>query len=168
MATKRKSSTKSKRKTSKTTGRGSPEAVAKRKAARQLNALVQGGTKKALDGRTEARRKRLVKALKGDAGKKLKPIDKVQATHDLLEIGESIASLKKQGVTPTKVEVNDELLAVVADTQKAYGFDPQAWRILGLRVDAEGKVIAKKAATKGGARKARKSPAKKKSASKRK
>ena len=75
MATKRRSTAK---KTS--GGRGSAEAIEKRRAARQLNSLFSGESKrsKGLDGRTEKRRQRLLKELKeGRRGKPLKAIETV-------------------------------------------------------------------------------------------
>ena len=95
-------------------GRGSKEAVQKRRAARNLNTLLTGGSKVSnkLDGRTEKRRQRLVGELKnGRAGKALKPIDFAQHVHELLEMGETISSLKKQGVKQRKVELTPDVAA---------------------------------------------------------
>ena len=158
--------TSSKKSTKKSSGgRGSKEAIEKRRVARQLNALLTGGSSKKpkLDGRTEARRKRLVKELKeGKRGKALGPIKVVQHTNDLLEIGETISSLKKQGVKPRKTEINDEIAEIVKRAQSAYEFHPNAWRMLGLRVDAEGE-IQKRTRRRTAAKKTRKTTKKKKS-----
>ncbi len=128
-------------------GRGSVEAIEKRRVARQLNALILGGgdaDKPKLDGRTEKRRKRLIKELKdGRSGKALKPIDVVLHTNELLEIGESLASIKKQGAKPQKIEPTPEVLDTIARAQKAYGFRADAWKMLGLTLDAEGNVGVK-------------------------
>ncbi len=134
-------STKSTKKSS--GGRGSKEAIEKRRVARQLNTLLAGGPqKRTLDGRTEKRRQRLVKELKnGRNGEPLKPHDVLQRTHELLEIGETMASLRKQGVKPLRVEFSDEALEVVRRHAKAFNFDPRAWRMLGLQVDADGNVL---------------------------
>lgn len=150
----------SKKSKKKNTGRGSPEAIEKRKVARLLNAALTGeGKKPRLDGRTEKRRQRLIKELKdGRRGKPLKPIDVLSHTHELLEIGESIASIRKQGVKPRKTEV-DDIDDLVSRTQKAYGFREEAWRMLGIRIGGGSKKSAKKAAKK---------PAKKKRTSKKK
>lgn len=118
-------------------GRGSKEAIEKRRAARQLNTLLTGGKQPGdkLDGRTEKRRKRLIKELKdGRRGRPLKPIDFVTHVNELLELGETLASLKKQGVKPRKTEETPEVLQVVEQTQAAYDFKPEAWRMLGLKV----------------------------------
>jgi hypothetical protein len=118
-------------------GRGSPEAVAKRRAARQLNTLLGANQiRPGLDGRTEKRRQRLIKELKeGRRGTALKPIDVVAHVNELMDLGESIASLKKLGVKPRKVEATSEILAIVDRTQEAYGFRAEAWRMLGLKVE---------------------------------
>ena len=140
MATKRKS-----RKSS--GGRGSAEAIEKRRVARQLNSLLTGGSKQGpkLDGRTEKRRKRLIKELKeGKGGTELKPIDVVAHVDELLQIGETLASLKKQGVKPRKTEPTPDVLEVVERTQQAYSFRPEAWRMLGLQLDASGEAAPTK------------------------
>ena len=156
-----------KRKTKKSSGgRGSAEAIEKRRVARQLNTLLMGGSTgdKKLDGRTEKRRQRLVKELKeGKRGKPLKPILRVQHVNELLEIGETISSLRKQGVKAEKFETSEEVLDLVKRTQQAYSFRPEAWRILGIRVDSEGNPKAARRA-KGTAKK--KAPAKKRRARK--
>lgn len=121
-------------------GRGSAEAIEKRRVARQLNSLLTGGSKKGakLDGRTEKRRQRLIKELKsGKAGTELKPIDVVSHVNELLDIGETLASLKKQGVKVRKTEASPEILEIAERTQKAYGFKPDAWKMLGLSVGAK-------------------------------
>ena len=120
-------------------GRGSAEAIEKRKVARHLNSLLTDGVRDArLDGRTEKRRQRLITELKeGRRGKPLKPIDFLQSVHDLLEIGETIASLKKQGVKARKTELNDEVMETVERTQAAYNFRPEAWKLLGVTLDAK-------------------------------
>ncbi|MDH5490872.1 MAG: hypothetical protein OEY14_02750 [Myxococcales bacterium] len=124
------------RKTAKpTTRRGSPEAVEKRRVARRLNDLLMGGAKKTakLDGRSEKRRLRLVQEMKeGKGGVPLKPIQFLLHANEVLELGESISTLRKQGIKARKFERNAEIDEYVARTQAAYGFKPQAWRLLGL------------------------------------
>ncbi len=121
-----------------TGGRGSAQAIEKRRVARQLNAVLTGGSPRSggLDGRTEKRRQRLIKELAdGKNGKALKPIDVVAHVDELLEIGETLSSLKKQGVKPQKTEITPEVMEVVKRTQHAYGFRPDAWKMLGLAVE---------------------------------
>ena len=118
-----------------TTGRGSPEAIEKRRVARKLNDLLTGGSKTTskLDGRTEKRRQRLVKELKdGKRGKPLKPIQVLLHANELLEIGETFGSLKRQGVKPRKIEMTPEVEEYVAKTQEVYNFQASAWRLLGI------------------------------------
>lgn len=120
-------------------GRGSKEAIEKRRAARQLNTLLTGGAKSSdkVDGRTEKRRRRLIKELKeGRKGQPLKPIDFVTHVDELLDLGETIPSLKKQGVKPRKTEPTREVMEVVRQTQDAYGFRPESWRMLGIQLES--------------------------------
>ncbi len=124
------------------TGRGSKEAIEKRRVARQLNALLTGGIKAGskLDGRTEKRRLRLIKELKdGRSGKPLKPIDFVTHVDELLDLGESIASLKKAGVKPRKTELSPEILGAVERTQEAYQLRAESWKMLGVSLGQRGR-----------------------------
>jgi len=141
------------RKTSKTKsgGRGSKEAIAKRRAARQLNQLFsEGGNRgRGLDGRTEKRRQRLLKELKeGKKGKPLKAIEVLTHTHELLELGETITSIKKTGAKPVKAELNAEDMEIVEATQKEYGFREDAWKMLGVSLGSAGRGAKKKTAKK--------------------
>jgi len=143
-ARKSKSSTKSGAK--KKTGRGSKEAIEKRRVARHLNTLLAGKTSRPkLDGRTEKRRQRLLKELKdGKRGKPIKPIEVVQHVDELLKMGESISSLKRAGIKPRRTALDDEIADTVANAQKVYGFARESWRMLGLEVDESGKVTERK------------------------
>ena len=134
------------KKTRKTAGgRGSPEAVEKRRAARQLNALLLGSSKSAveLDGRTEKRRQRLIQELKeGRGGEAIKPIDRLSHVNELLGIGENFSSLRKQGIKVTKTPLNDEVIETAERVQAANPeIRPSAWKILGIDMDAEGRVV---------------------------
>jgi hypothetical protein len=132
-------------------GRGSAEAIEKRRVARQLNTLFgggSGGTGK-LDGRTEKRRQRLLKELKeGKGGKELKPIEIITHANELLEMGETLSSIRKNGVRATKlglradgraatVELSEspERVETVMRTQEAYRFRPEVWKLLGIDLD---------------------------------
>lgn len=121
-------------------GRGSAEAIQKRRAARQLNTLFTEGGKaqRGLDGRTEKRRQRLLAELKdGRRGKPLKAIEVLQHTHELLDIGETLSSIRKTGYKPPKPTLGDEQLEVIRRTQAAYGFHSDAWKMLGIDIEAE-------------------------------
>jgi hypothetical protein len=124
-------------------GRGSAEAIRKRKVARHLNSIFagEGGTDSKLDGRTEKRRKRLVVELsKGKDGEALKPMDVVTHVNELLSIGETSASLRKQGVKPRKIELDSARVAAVEEAQAAYKFRSEAWRFLGIEMDESNRV----------------------------
>ena len=148
MARSRKTTKSSTKKTTKkaATGRGSKEAIEKRRVARRLNTLLAANTSRPkLDGRTEKRRQRLLKELKdGKRGKPIKPIEVVQHVDELLKMGESMASLRRAGVKPRRTSLNDEVAETVAVAQKSYQFEREAWRMLGLDVDESGKVSEKK------------------------
>lgn len=128
-------------------GRGSNEAIEKRRVARQLNALFgpSGGQNGKLDGRTEKRRKRLLKELKeGRRGAPLKPIEIVTHADELLELGETLSSIRKNGVR-IRLDArgqdgissfSTEQLEAVQRTQRAYGFRPEVWKLLGVNIEA--------------------------------
>jgi hypothetical protein len=126
-------------------GRGSPEAVEKRRAARQLNSLLLGTSKSSmeLDGRTEKRRQRLIQELKeGRGGEPLKPIDRLSHVNELMGIGETLSSLRKQGIKPAKAALNEEVIATAERVQAANPeVRPAAWKILGIEMTEDGQVV---------------------------
>lgn len=149
---------KQKKTTKSSGGRGSAEAIRKRRIARALNTILtsEGSTGNKLDGRTEKRRKRLVAELvEGKGGEPLKPMDVVTHVDELLGIGETIASLKKQKVKPRKIPLDDTIIESIEEAQAAYKFRPDAWKLLGVDVDATGKVVV------AGAPKGKRGPRKK-------
>ncbi|MGF1465907.1 MAG: hypothetical protein ACFCGT_07215 [Sandaracinaceae bacterium] len=120
--------------------RGSPEAIEKRRAARALNAIFAGRQEgpQGLDGRTEKRRQRLVAELKegkSAKGEPLQPVEQLQHVDDLMEIGETVASLRKQGVKFPRTRVAELRGAddLIEQVQEAYDFRAEAWRILGVK-----------------------------------
>lgn len=119
-------------------GRGSPEAIAKRRAARHLNSLFGEGGRSAgaLDGRTEKRRRRLLAELKdGRNGRALKAIEILTHTNELLELGETLSSIRKAGAKPRKMNISDNNQEdVVQATQAEYNFRPEAWKMLGVDI----------------------------------
>jgi hypothetical protein len=118
-------------------GRGSPEAIAKRRAARHLNSLFGEGGRSAgaLDGRTEKRRRRLLAELKdGRNGRPLKAIEILTHTNELLELGETLSSIRKAGAKPLKSSITDSDRDVIMSTQTEYGFRPEAWKMLGVDI----------------------------------
>lgn len=122
-------------------GRGSPEAIAKRRAARTLNTLFgeNGSTGRALDGRTEKRRVRLIKELsEGRGGRPLKAIEVLTHTNELLDLGETVGSIRKSGAKPLRIPLTDGHMRIVEQTQQEYGFRPEAWQMLGVELRGEG------------------------------
>ncbi|MBX7197136.1 MAG: hypothetical protein K1X94_34120, partial [Sandaracinaceae bacterium] len=76
-------------------GRGSQEAVEKRRAARALHGAFAraAGAGALADGRAERRRQRLLKELKdGRRGQPLPPIDVLTHAAELLSLGETMSS----------------------------------------------------------------------------
>jgi hypothetical protein len=117
--------------------RGSPEAIAKRRAGRAFNDLYEapgGGGR--LDGRTAKRRERLLKELEtGKArgsGRPLKALDVLARVSELLALGEPIAAIRKACRPRAAPALGGEAVQVVAELHRAYGFQPEAYRFVGL------------------------------------
>ena len=81
-------------------------------------------------------------------GKPLKAIEVLTHTHELLELGETITSIKKTGAKPVKAELNAEDMEIVEATQKEYGFREDAWKMLGVSLGSAGRGAKKKTAKK--------------------
>lgn len=116
-------------------GRGSAEAIEKRRVARQLNTIFSGRGKRGakLDGRTEKRRQRLLKELRqGKNGEPLKAIEIITRADELLRLGETVSSIRKSGVKLPKTELPPDAREVIERAQKAYGFHPDSWKVLGV------------------------------------
>jgi len=127
-----------KKTTSKKTNRGSPEAIAKRRAARKLNDLfASSGATGSMDGRTLKRKQRLMDELaKGKSGKPLKALDVLNHAHELLSLGETLTSLRKLKPTvPAAPDRTEEAESLFLEAQKLYGFDPKAWKLLGVDIE---------------------------------
>ena len=71
----------------------------KRRAARHFNDVLLGSSSSALDGRTAKRRARTPAELKAGASRAakrpLKPIDVLLRVQSLIELGEPLASIRK-------------------------------------------------------------------------
>ncbi len=116
-------------------GAGDPAVVERRNLVRKLNTMLQkqSAAGKKRDGRSEKRRKRLVEELKkGKKGKPLKPVERIAHVHDLLELGETITTLRRQGVRFERPTWTAESLALAERVQAELGYRPEAWRILGV------------------------------------
>jgi hypothetical protein len=130
--------------------RGSPEAIAKRRAARAFNDLLDPEARSRFDGRTEQRRKRLLAEL--ESGKRrgsaraLKPIDVLARVDELLALGEPLASLKKICAPRAAPPGGERLVALIGELHRAYGFRPEAYRFVGI-----GPEVLRRAGVLGGA-----------------
>jgi len=120
--------------------RGSPEAIEKRRAARQFNDILggRGASAQKLDGRTEKRRQRLLKELedgKARGHRDLKPLDVLQRVQELMDLGEPLSSIRKVAkVRKTNLE-SDSILTIVQRLHEAYRFRPEAYRFVGIGDD---------------------------------
>lgn len=115
--------------------RASPEAVAKRRAARAFNEAVLGPGPRGADGRTERKRKRMLAELREGAtrnGQELKPIDVLLRAQALLELGEPLCALLEARPPPPPVPVSDALVARVRELHAAYAFRPEVYRFAGI------------------------------------
>jgi hypothetical protein len=119
--------------------RGSPEAIAKRRAARAFNDLLDPG-KSELDGRTDKRRRRLLSELESGkargSGKPLKPIDVLSHVAELLALGETLANIRKVCRPRPPLALGARQLEVLARLHRAYGFPAEAYAFLGIGEDA--------------------------------
>lgn len=141
----------------KTTKRGSPEAIAKRRAARALNTLFDKGPVAAgLDGRSIRRKNRLTKELaEGKNGQPLKAHEVLSYVTELLQMGETLASIRKlKPKVPPTPPLNDHTIGAIRETQQSYQFDPRAWRVLGIDIEAVLSGNAGNAPSGGGRKKA--------------
>jgi hypothetical protein len=121
------------------TGRGSPEAVAKRRTARKLNALFAGGGEQPIDGRTAKRRQRLLAELTKGTGKggKMKPIEMLLRVNELYAAGESSSVIRKAVKVKKQTHIPvDAAAGILREIHSAYSFRPESYRFLGLPHDA--------------------------------
>lgn len=126
-------------KSKKETRRGSPEAIAKRRAARALNTLFEkGSTETAMDGRTLKRKRRLMQELKeGKRGETLKAHEVLGHVTELLTMGENLTSIRAlKPRLPPRPPLTEEVVNAMRETQKAYNYAPQAWRVLGVDIES--------------------------------
>src|ERR1700721_3171002 len=120
--------------------RGSPEAIEKRRAARQFNDILGGRAASAqkLDGRTEKRRQRLLKELedgKARGERELKPLDVLQRVQELMDLGEPLSAIRKVARVRKTNLPPDSIVTVVQRLHAAYGFRPEAYRFVGIGDD---------------------------------
>jgi hypothetical protein len=129
--------------------RASPAAVEKRRAARSFNELILSGgrAKERLDGRTEKRRQRMLDELRegvGRASKRpLKPIDVLLRAQALLELGESVSSLKKVCRAARPVPITEELVEGVRRLHEAYGFRVELYALVGISPETVERAVSR-------------------------
>lgn len=92
----------------------------------------------AMDGRTLKRKKRLMKELaEGKGGAALKPHEVLTHVTELLGLGENMSSIRAlKPQLPAPIPITDDNVEVIRDTQASYGFDPRAWKLIGIDIDA--------------------------------
>ncbi len=123
-------------------GRGSPEAIAKRKVARKLNAMMSPGDVEHSDGRTEKRRLATIERLKATNGHSPKPIEALTMVDSLLKLGMTSSGIRAAGVravvkgTKRMYTSIEEQVAMLREVHAAYSFDPNAYRFVGFGHDA--------------------------------
>ncbi len=119
--------------------RGSPEAIEKRRAARYFNDVLGGRAagRRRLDGRTEKRRLRLLRELESGKARSrdLKPLDVLAHVQELLELGETVGSLRKVAKVKKSAVLGEEVAVAVSRLHRAYGFRPEVYRFLGIGED---------------------------------
>jgi hypothetical protein len=151
--------------------RGSPEAIAKRRAARLFNDVLggRGAAAHRLDGRTEKRRLRLLKELedgKARGQRELKPLDVLQRVQELMDLGEPLSSIRKVAKVRKTNLAPDAIVGVVQRLHEAYGFRPETYRFVGIGdeilrgagvLSADGKLAVRKAGAAAGLAKRKRS-----------
>ncbi len=116
--------------------RGSPEAIEKRRVARAFNDLLGGkASSTKVDGRTEKRRARLLKDLSSESKKELKPIDILAHVKELIELGETLSSIRKVRTVPRPRPATEDGIELVTRLHAAYAFPLVAYRFVGIGDD---------------------------------
>lgn len=100
--------------------------------ARAFNDLITGGVGiGSQDGRTKKRRARLFKELSGK-GKPLKPVDVLGRVAELLDLGETLGSIRKARSAPRALPSSPELIELVQRLHAAYAFPVVSYRFVGV------------------------------------
>lgn len=112
--------------------------MAKRRAARAFNDLLEPGARK-MDGRTEKRRQRLrteLEAGQTKQGQPLKPIDVLLHANELLKLGEDAAELRRIRKGRLPQGLDGRFLDVLGELHAAYGFRVEVYALLGIDDEA--------------------------------
>jgi hypothetical protein len=119
--------------------RGSPEAVEKRRVARMFNDMLgKKGAHGKLDGRTEKRRQRLLHELetgKARGKRDLKPVDVLLRVQELIDLGETLATIRKVAKAKKPEIAGDDIVGVLERLHNAYHFRPEVYRFVGIADD---------------------------------
>lgn len=117
--------------------RGSPEAIEKRRVARVFNDILggRGASAHKLDGRTEKRRQRLLTELEAgtrSGSRELKPLDVLQHVQELMDLGESVSTIRKVAKVRKSALPAEAIVDVVKRLHRAYSFRPEVYRFVGI------------------------------------
>ncbi len=115
--------------------RASKEAIAKRRAGRAFNDALAGGANALLDGRTRKRKQRILDELKSGKtkrGRELKPLEVLIHVNEAMDLGETVAKLRRI-CRPTKPPENSSHMAdVIAELHSAYDFRAESYQFVGI------------------------------------
>ena len=91
-------------------------------------------------GGNRKRRRLRMELEQGRDGGPLKAVEVLTRADELLALGETLRSLRALDVkAPRRPRLDDEAVELIRETQRVYGFDPRAWKLLGVdlnRIDA--------------------------------
>lgn len=90
-----------------------------------------------IDKRTLRRKQRLIEELKtGKGGEPLKALDVLGYVTELLTLGETLRSIRKlKPKLPPSPSAENGNATLLAEVQTLYGFDPRAWKVLGVDIE---------------------------------
>jgi len=98
-----------------------------------------GDTRKRTTSNRKRRRLRM-ELERGRDGKPLKAVEVLTRVDELLALGEPFESLRRLDVkAPRRPKLDEQAVALIREAQQIYGFDPRAWKVLGVdlkRIDA--------------------------------
>ncbi len=129
--------------------------VEKRIVARAFNEMLsptKAKVKATHDGRTERRRARLLRDLTGEGKKALKPLKILGMVADLIELGETLGTIRKARAVPRPRPESPEMVALVERLHAAYAFPSVAYRFVGVGDGVLAKAGIKPRARKGTSR----------------
>lgn len=113
--------------------RRSAETIAKRRAARAFNELLLG-PRRTPDGRTERRRRRLLRELEAHArgDRTLKPVDLLVRVDALLDLETPLEAIERALPPPPPLPPTPELARRLRALQEAYAFREACFPFVGI------------------------------------